>query len=374
MFTYPLENPTKLSSSECQALDSLEYPQPDRWTTGQQLLSQLEKDLKEFEKLMYGEMRPSSPPEIDTDSLEETLRGLQLMGEKHPQIEKITKLLSARKKEEDSDSDTVKSNESNFSCDSLDDDDDDDADDDSDKIPTKQTSNSYIPAKNAPVKKCLKPDVPSTLPIQRRKRQRWQRLSLGGKTYDKKPDFESDVFPTNEAPANTHYPVFRTSSDSALAHSDSSHSDLPTPTNPPFFSVRSPPTPNQKSLPKKSDIDEIDDENAVTMLTVEHHSYCLERPSSDHHYHRQYPKREGTPPTKGPKDFPVEHTHIIPPGTPPTVYLTGLTGAGISAPGRAHRVLLAKKVTIQQVLPSKRKQASFNAIAVKKACGMKSFC
>ncbi|KAG0710674.1 hypothetical protein GWK47_022323 [Chionoecetes opilio] len=120
----------------------------------------------------------------------------------------------------------------------------------------------------------------------------------------------------------------------------------------------------------------------VSMVTVETHSYRLDSLEHSSPIPYTFPQplmveqlkresRETSPqrqPHKGPsafpaagvvdaEDFPVVQAQPLPPGPPPAVYLPAtlpsLPLGVIPAPGRAHRVLLAKKVTIQQVLPSK---------------------
>ncbi|XP_066973232.1 uncharacterized protein [Macrobrachium rosenbergii] len=343
----------------------------DQQKTGKQLLAQLERDLKEFDLLMGC----PSPPEVDTDSLEETLRSLALLSSQDAVL--TDPRISRNKGGDDSDSDTVKSEASNFSCDSLEDEDDKSADLEPEETPRHRIF-----------------EAPKTLPLPRRKRQRWQRLSLGGITKDRPNDYGSDIFPTNEISYNHHSHVFRTASDTALANSDSSHSDVQTPTNPPYFSVKSPVSKTApKSVPTSdSRLNQVKDAhhtpqtskgNTVTTLTVETHSYHYERESSVPYPIPRSPvidqlRREAagdaSPPTSRrhsqrptatlppaslveADDFPVVQAQPLPPGPPPAVYLPctqPTVGQGvIPAPGRAHRVLLAKKVTIQQVLPSK---------------------
>ena len=346
----------------------------DQQRTGKQLLAQLERDLKEFDLLMGC----PSPPEVDTDSLEETLRSLALLSS---QDTLLTDTKSFQNKaNDDSDSDTVKSEVSNFSCDSLEDEEDQSAEQEPEETPRHRVF-----------------EAPKTLPLPRRKRQRWQRLSLGGITKDRPNDYGSDIFPTNEISHNHHSQVFRTASDTALANSDSSHSDVQTPTNPPYFSVKSPvskvapqplPTASDSRLHQVKDTPHSSQasntgNNTVTTLTVETHSYHYERESPVPYPLPRSPvidqlRREAageTSPRRQPQrsratlppanyveadDFPVVQAQPLPPGPPPAVYLPcsqPAVGPGvIPAPGRAHRVLLAKKVTIQQVLPSKRKR------------------
>ncbi|KAK7084633.1 mitogen-activated protein kinase binding protein 1 [Halocaridina rubra] len=346
----------------------------DQQRAGKELLAQLEKDLREFDLLMGC----PSPPEVDADSLEETLRSLALLSCHDATFSE--RKMAHRKTEDDSDSDTVKSEASNFSCDSLEDENDEQpqADEDSEVTPRHRVF-----------------EAPKTLPLPRRKRQRWQRLSLGGITKERPNDYESDVFPTNEMSCNHHSQVFRTASDTALANSDSSHSDVQTPTNPPYFSVKSPVTKTAPALTSvngescfNKQINDVHPSektnggNTVTTLTVETHSYRYERESSvpyalprspvidqlrreasgETSPRRQSPKcRLALPPASfvEPDDFPVVQAQPLPPGPPPAVYLPcsqpTVSQSGIPTPGRAHRVLLAKKVTIQQVLPSKRK-------------------
>ena len=88
----------------------------------------------------------------------------------------------------------------------------------------------------------------------------------------------------------------------------------------------------------------------------------LKRESRETSPHHQPQKGQVTLPPANvgdAEDFPVVQAQPLPPGPPPAVYLPSsqpsLPQGIIPAPGRAHRVLLAKKVTIQQVLPSKRK-------------------
>lgn len=348
----------------------------DQQKTGKQLLAQLERDLHEFD-LLTG--CPPSPPEVDTDSLEETLRSLSLLSSQQSQLG----FSSRYRADSDSDSDTVKSEQSNFSCDSLEDEDDED-----------DPPEEKIEIPRPPV--C---EVPRTLPLPRRKRQRWQRLSLGGRTKERPKDYESDLFPTNELPSNSHSRVFRTTSDTALGHSDSSHSDVQTPTNPPYFSVKAPGhaatskcitgsgnTHSMGKQPMDTVVSTVDDGNgSVTTVTVETHSYRLEgaapvsyalpqsaaveqlrRHSRESSPRRHIPKNQEVLPPGNlvqAEDFPVVQAQPLPPGPPPAVYLPSsqptLPQGVIPAPGRAHRVLLAKKVTIQQVLPSKRKREPF---------------
>ncbi|XP_076039679.1 WD repeat domain 62 [Oratosquilla oratoria] len=353
----------------------------DHHKTGQALLSQLEKDLKEFEALEYGYTHPPSPPELEADSLEETLRSLAMYSvSERKEADRVNQ--RSHKGDDDSDSDTVKSDESNFSCDSLE----------------KEGSSPECEEERSP-----RPEVPSTLPLQRRKRQRWQRLSLGEAPKYLDNDFESDVFPTNETPVSSHAPVFRTTSDTALVHSDSSHSDIQTPTNPPYFtalaSVRGEDSPVKWQSPvlPKGPEPRMAGMSSYTTVKVETRSYRLEESSyqlsAQKNYEEQIHRRPhqvirssvsspGECPSRGfspslgehypvnigpdyqPDDFQVVQAQPIAPGPPPCVYLPssqGCLGAqqqsqgggGSGGPGRAHRVLLAKKVTIQQVLPSK---------------------
>lgn len=345
----------------------------DQQQTGKQLLEQLERDLLEFDLLMGC---PPSPPEVDTDSLEETLRSLALLSSQERLFKPVhqTRLRS----DEDSDSDTVKSETSNFSCDSL-----EDGENEEEEEPVAEQE-----AKSTP-RFC---EIPRTLPLPRRKRQRWQRLSLGGVTRKRPNDYESDVFPTNEI-SNSHSQVFRTASDTALANSDSSHSDVQTPTNPPYFSVKFPghtsnsrcltASDNSHSYMNQQEREDLqgNDDNTVSTMTAETHSYHLERSTPVSFSIPQSPaveqlRRQGSetsqrqqphksrvilPPASvvAAEDFPVVQAQPLPPGPPPAVYLPSsqplIPQGVIPAPGRAHRVLLAKKVTIQQVLPSKRK-------------------
>ncbi|XP_069943226.1 uncharacterized protein Wdr62 isoform X3 [Cherax quadricarinatus] len=347
----------------------------DQQRTGKQLLAQLERDLQEFDLLMGC---PPSPPEVDTDSLEETLRSLALLSSQEPLSKQVHQ--NRHRTDEDSDSDTVKSETSNFSCDSLEDGENDDEEDETAAEPE---------AVDIP-RHCVF-EVPRTLP--RRKRQRWQRLSLEGVTRNRPNDYESDVFPTNEMPTASHSQVFRTASDTALANSDSNHSDVQTPTNPPYFSVKSPghttssrcvavsvTTRGIASQPKESLIIQgSESNNTVSTHNVEAHSYRLERSTPVTFSIPQSPvveqlRRQGRElsPRRQPhknrvilppaslvdaEDFPVVQAQPLPPGPPPAVYLPSsqptLPPGVIAAPGRAHRVLLAKKVTIHQVLPSK---------------------
>lgn len=346
----------------------------DQQRTGKQLLAQLERDLLEFDLLMGCS---SSPPEVDTDSLEETLRSLSLLSSHEQLLRKVHQ--THQRPNDDSDSDTVKSETSNFSCDSLE---DREVEDQEEQTPVKECKS--IP-QEPPVSEAM---ASRTLPFPRRKRQRWQRLSLEGVTKIKPNDYESDVFPTNEGPNNSQ--VFRTSSDTALANSDSSHSDVQTPTNPPFFSVKSPgPSGNTVHSVAHSSCDHnnqistghTNDDGDVSTVTIETRSYRLEhstpipfpvpqplmveqlkRESRETSPHHQPQKGQvALPPANvgDAEDFPVVQAQPLPPGPPPAVYLPSsqpsLPQGIIPAPGRAHRVLLAKKVTIQQVLPSKRK-------------------
>lgn len=341
--------------------------------TGKQLLAQLERDLLEFDLLMG---RSSSPPEVDTDSLEETLRSLSLLSSHEQLIRKVHQ--THQRPNDDSDSDTVKSETSNFSCDSLE---DRETEDQEEVTPVKE-------CKTIPQQPPVSEAGSRTLPHPRRKRQRWQRLSLEGVTKIKPNDYESDVFPTNEGPSNSQ--VFRTSSDTALANSDSGHSDVQTPTNPPFFSVKSPgPSVSTVRSAAHASCDHTSQagtgntntDGDVSTVTIETHSYRLEhsnpipfpipqppmveqlkRESRETSPHRQPQKGQTTLPPANvgeAEDFPVVQAQPLPPGPPPAVYLPSsqpsLPQGIIPAPGRAHRVLLAKKVTIQQVLPSKRK-------------------
>lgn len=351
----------------------------DQQKTGKQLLAQLERDLLEFDLLMGCS---SSPPEIDTDSLEETLRSLSLLSSHEHLFKKVQQ--THQRPNDDSDSDTVKSETSNFSCDSLE---DRETEDQEEQTPVKE-------CKSIPQQPPVSEVASRTLPFPRRKRQRWQRLSLEGVTKIKPNDYESDVFPTNEGPSNLQ--VFRTSSDTALANSDGSHSDVQTPTNPPFFSVKSPgPSVNTVHSVAHASCDHtnqvspgLTDDGDVSTVTIETHSYRLEhsspipfplpqppmveqlkRESRETSPHRQPRKGQvALPPANvgDAEDFPVVQAQPLPPGPPPTVYLPSsqpsLPQGIIPAPGRAHRVLLAKKVTIQQVLPSKRKaRVSYSA-------------
>ena len=364
-----VENLRKISAA---MFDSSAVPK-DQQRTGKQLLAQLERDLLEFDLLMGCS---SSPPEVDTDSLEETLRSLSLLSSHEPLFRKIHQM--HHRPTDDSDSDTVKSETSNFSCDSLE---DREFEDEEEATPVKECKS--VPQQ--PINEASS----RTLPFPRRKRQRWQRLSLEGVTKVKPNDYESDVFPTNEGPSNSSSQVFRTSSDTALANSDSSHSDVQTPTNPPFFSVKSP-GPIVSTAPSVASSDHTsqagkqhkNSDSDISLVTIETHSYRLEHsdplsvplPQSPKVEQLKRESRETSPQrqpnTKGQaplppasivdaEDFPVVQAQPLPPGPPPAVYLpssqSSLPLGAIPAPGRAHRVLLAKKVTIQQVLPSKRK-------------------
>lgn len=349
----------------------------DQQKTGKHLLAQLEKDLLEFDLLMGC---PPSPPEVDTDSLEETLRSLSLLSSQEPLFRSVYP--NRPRVEEDSDSDTVKSETSNFSCDSLED-----------------RENGVEGPASEPEREATTPrhhncEASKTLTFPRRKRQRWQRLSLEGVAKKKPNDYEADVFPTNEMPSS-HSQIFRTASDTALANSDGNHSDVQTPTNPPYFSVKSPGhTTSSRCIvppePSHDPVNQSEEEpsqdngsgNTVSTVTVETHSYRYERStplsfsipqspvieqlrrqSRESSIWQQQPNKNRAilPPASivDPRDFPVVQAQPLPPGPPPAVYLPSsqppLSHGGISAPGRAHRILLAKKVTIQQVLPSKRK-------------------
>ncbi|XP_045134838.1 uncharacterized protein LOC123518200 isoform X3 [Portunus trituberculatus] len=362
-----VENLRKIGAA---MFDSSAVPK-DQQRTGKQLLAQLERDLLEVDLLMGCS---SSPQEVDTDSLEETLRSLSLLSSHEPLFRKVHQ--THHRSTDDSDSDTVKSETSNFSCDSLE---DKDLEDEEEPTPVKECK-SVVPPQ--PVSEAA---MSKTLPYPRRKRQRWQRLSLEGVTKAKPNDYESDVFPTNEGPSSSSQ-VFRTSSDTALANSDSSHSDVQTPTNPPFFSVKSPGPTVSTVIPVaqcdhsgQSSKPHTNGDGDVSMVTIETHSYRLEHSASIPFPIPQPPmveqlkreSRETSPhcqPLKGQaalppanvvdeEDFPVVQAQPLPPGPPPAVYLPSsqpsLPQGVIPAPGRAHRVLLAKKVTIQQVLPSK---------------------
>ncbi|XP_042204549.1 mitogen-activated protein kinase-binding protein 1-like isoform X3 [Homarus americanus] len=354
----------------------------DQQRTGKQLLAQLERDLQEFDLLMGC---PPSPPEVDTDSLEETLRSLALLTSQETVPKQVYQ--NRHRGDEDSDSDTVKSETSNFSCDSLEDGENEEEEEEEEEAEPSPEEE----AEDTPRHRVF--ETPNTLPLPRRKRQRWQRLSLEGVSKYRPNDYESDVFPTNEMSTSSHSQVFRTASDTALANSDSSHSDVQTPTNPPYFSVKSPghttssrcmtvpdTTRGLVNQPKETIVvQENDYSNTVSTLTVETHSYRLERsapvsfsipqPPAVEQLRRQgrelSPRRQPhksrviLPPASvgDAEHFPVVQAQPLPPGPPAAVYLPSsqptLPQGAIPTPGRAHRVLLAKRVTIQQILPSK---------------------
>ena len=216
----------------------------DKRETGQQLLFKLEEDLREFEKLMYGSLRHN----VDRDRSPDP----------------VSEIIMEEERSNDSDANTVKSMETNYSFDSLDDDSDaedgqgskenlgqDESDYDCNSVFEDQAHAHKEQNRSSKVRSVSKSgngdklEVPTTLPSEKRTRQKWQQSSLASEPTS--PSCSSLINVCTVRKSSNQTPtrrkkssVSRTRSESGITRSDSNHSDLQTPTNPPFFSVLSP--------------------------------------------------------------------------------------------------------------------------------------
>lgn len=335
--------------------------------TGRKLLLQLEKDLKDFEMLLYGEMRPQSPPVLDTNSQRSPVEV------EADSLEE--KLLSLRMKEEsEEDTTTVKSEEESvFSCDSLNQDETDDAYDDDGED---GNEDERTKARDRGLLRLSRLTFSSmTLPSRIKKPFRFDR-QITSHTFRESspPSFVAYPIPSFR---RRHKKVFRASSDSALGppvsrgnksiHGNtfpSDSSDVATPTNnPPFFTVRSPSQPNPPSkfpapgsLPIPNPITPLfrsaNSGGLTSSAAANRRKFFLDQTSAS--LDSSPVGRCHEPIIRGGnmKDYPVIQAQPLPPGPPPSAYLHTSQG-GFAAPGRAHRVPLAKRIQVHQVLPSK---------------------
>ena len=456
--------------------DETDVDKNDR-ATGQQLLASLEKDLRELEQLMM----TRSPDTID-----------DAVTAKTDLDNSTSQVIMEEDYDNNSEADTVKSFDTNYSYDSLDDDSDEDNqpceednevaensgdDDDNNNEEEEEASDydkqsssndvfdstseiyfesSFLSISSASccsgekVASVSRPTLPSTLPKERRKRQKWQAISFeegeGEEDSTGACASKSSSSSQNKDTSGCGKIIGHTTSDSGLAHSDSSHSDLQTPTNPPFFSVTSPTAsePPTTSFRVASDTSSYTGPGVLkkrcgrtksTSAAVEKHCSfsidnspttpipqstpstpstptCSEYPSSDnlvslrHHqmtrsfcdssykwtsdHHSQYPEnnnnnnsdtfRQHAPlravattslccgssysvqgsikAVAAPHRASLLHSNVPHHSSSPD--FSQLPDAPscsphVVIPGRAHRILLAKKLTIDQVLPSRRK-------------------
>lgn len=241
--------------------DDTNVPKEHR-KSGQLLLAKLEQDLREFERLMYGALVSNVEDSEDTKYDLDLSTSQIIMEEDYND-------------NNNSDADTVKSLETNYSYDSLDDESENDEDCNEDNMAnvknsvssaevdgeqsedendvsnndvfdsisevTDETSRPSTSHSSAGAPNCAptptRPALPRSLPSERRQRETWHRHSL-------EPD-------TPDSADMSHRKLSSSLSESGVPRSDSSDlllsgvtrsdsSDLQTPTNPPFFSVASP--------------------------------------------------------------------------------------------------------------------------------------